>query len=300
MVVVDADTAVVADTATLHLEVEAGATAASLEPTFTDTVDAQGPGTLPWPVRLALVPRDDDDARLFRVRVEARDADGDPVVHTRVRSGYVQGHTKLLALWLEDACRDVDCDADERCVDATCTSEAIDPTDLPDYEPDAPDGGAPECSADPDCAHLDSTEQVGDRFSCCRDENRCTCRLDRHVTHACEGGQCVGSSTQTLTYSDCESCSQDDHTCHDGSCVPEGDVQCSSSEDCPEREACDLDTASCRNVDEEGWCGLCEPDCTCPGDLHCEDGIWQCTGCEPVVTPCPDGTTCLLGVCEPI
>jgi hypothetical protein len=143
MVVVDAEPGVRADAATLRIDVEGGATLGELAQSFSDTV---GPG-VPWPVRIALVPEGNDARRVFRIHAEARDGDGVTVVRTQVLSGYVEGRTKLLEVWLEDACRGVACGSGERCLGGACVDEAVDPTTLPDL-PDVPADAGTDAGSD--------------------------------------------------------------------------------------------------------------------------------------------------------
>jgi hypothetical protein len=143
MVVVDAEPGVRADAATLRIDVEGGPTLGELAQSFSETV---GPAVA-WPVRVALVPEGNDARRVFRIHAEARDGGGVTVVRTQVLSGYVEGRTKLLEIWLEDACRGVACGTGERCLGGACVDEAVDPTTLPDL-PDVPADAGTDAGSD--------------------------------------------------------------------------------------------------------------------------------------------------------
>ncbi len=83
-----------------------------------------------------------------RIIVEGRDARGAPLVSRRAVTGFVAGRTRVLRLYLAEACRMMTCPSQEACDRAgTCVAERVDPADLPDAVmpgdelPRSPDAG---------------------------------------------------------------------------------------------------------------------------------------------------------------
>ena len=122
------------------------------------------------------------------------------------------------------------------------------------------------------------------------------------------GGDCAGSQlcidgfcqepSGCSSPSDCPT----GYDCQGGQCVPPQTGQsCNDIDDCPPGTQCDPATNTCTELGGD-FCGLCNPDCTCPGDLVC-DGGFICVGCQfELLDPtggCPDGNLCLDGVCFP-
>ncbi len=104
------------------------------------------------PIQVALVPKDGDSDRLFRVSATALDG-STPFAVIRARSGYVAEKTVRLRLVLYDACEDVLCEVDQTCDEAgACVAEeAVDPCSLQTIDggvacPGAMDGGTPDGS----------------------------------------------------------------------------------------------------------------------------------------------------------
>lgn len=138
MMLLHAEPSVAADTASLRVEVESGRSLTDLDSVFGDLLRRP----IAWPIRLALVPRENDARRPFRVRVSALDSEGRVIVTSKILTSYVSGRTKLFELWLEESCRGVECGENERCRTAVCIDEYVDPTELPEFTPGPMDSGA--------------------------------------------------------------------------------------------------------------------------------------------------------------
>ena len=100
---VRAEAAVVSNTARLEVHIFGRAGSDTAWAPVDDI--AVNPAFFPYDV--ALVPRDDDATRQFRVDVVAVDAGGATVVTDRLSGGYVEGQTLLVELLLEASCRAV-------------------------------------------------------------------------------------------------------------------------------------------------------------------------------------------------
>ncbi len=115
----------------------------------------------------------------------------------------------------------------------------------------------------------------------------------------CEDGVCQAPSDCSAD-SDCPS----GFSCEGGTCEPPAAGQSCDPTDpgsCPDGQICNEDS-ECEDLGGGLGCGLCNDDCTCPGDLTC-DADFICTGCEfELLDPtggCPNGF-CLDGICIPI
>jgi hypothetical protein len=109
MAVVDADEGVRRDTARLRIVIRSGA--AFEEVRLDQTIGGEG-RPIAWPVRIALVPQDDDASRTFEVEAEALSSTNVRNGIVRARSGYVPRRTKELAgvparrrTWRPNRCR---------------------------------------------------------------------------------------------------------------------------------------------------------------------------------------------------
>ena len=131
VVVIDADATIRAQTASVRLEVWR----------FDDTrrgVRLNEPvgmgGSVPWPFQTVLTPLNNDATRRYEVSATAIDSMGRTLVVSRAISGYTPGDTRVLRLFLEDACR-VErapvCDATAVCNGGVCAPIFREPSGLP-------------------------------------------------------------------------------------------------------------------------------------------------------------------------
>lgn len=80
------------------------------------------------PLRIPLVPLDNDASRAWRAHVEAFDEDGRKFNEVRAISTYVADHVFEVRLRLDDLCVDLlTCAEDETCRRGTCTDAHVDP-----------------------------------------------------------------------------------------------------------------------------------------------------------------------------
>ncbi len=235
-----------------------------------------------WPVHGWLRPSGQDASRRFLVVVRGYAStvcDGAPLVAARVESGWVEGASRLLEVWLLEACLerpacgqpDPGSDCPPECAPRQLASE-----DLPAIGPPG-DGGLGD-AAEPECR---SADECLDEFACTQDR--------------CVAGRCVHDA--------------DHSACDSGKyCDPmRGCVACLRDADCA-AGAPPCIVPRCI----EGVCDLSEPkpdgtDCTDPTDCTtgvCAAGMCQATGPSPDGNACSDDDVpetedaCMGGVCR--
>ncbi len=114
---------------------------------------------LSWPVRVPIIPLNNDGTRVYRLEVTALGGAGATIVNAVAISGFVQGETRLLEIHLGTACRTAPtCMSNQTCRLGICRPAFVSPTSLPVYE--IPDAGPP----------IDG--QVGDAANVCGDRRR--------------------------------------------------------------------------------------------------------------------------------
>lgn len=183
-----------------------------------------------------------------------------------------------------DECNtDGDC-PDGECIDDVCVDDSNDGT-----------VNAGECTTDADCSHEDASCEDGQcTVSMNQPENQDTnngdqCNLTSgdcsEPTPMLDAGEC--ECVECLSEFDC-----DDGDCVDGICETTTGGECSDNYDCPDAHICIIEEEECESF-EEGQCGMCNDDCTCPGSLEC-DGAF-CRGCEIGEGDCPDDQDCYPG-----
>jgi hypothetical protein len=99
-----------------------------------------------WPVRVALVPRDGDAARVFEISASTFDADGEWLAVARLITGYVADEVRYVRLVVQASCIGVSCEELENCSAGVCGDAWMDPNGLAafDGQRDAPlSGGGP-------------------------------------------------------------------------------------------------------------------------------------------------------------
>lgn len=156
MVFLRAEPGVMERTTRLDVEVLGGAPgeARALRETVTYTTASSSEFfSLRWPRRVALVPEGGDPTREFAVVARAQDAE-DEFARAEVVSGYLDGETLTLDVWLRDACIDQACGDGLTCERGTCVEAApVDPCSLTRLE----DGTVPEgCTPEEDAGRPDA------------------------------------------------------------------------------------------------------------------------------------------------
>ncbi len=256
-----------------------------------------------WPVRYAIAPQDRDPSRLWRFEATALDG-ADAFVITRAISGYTEGETEQVVLFLRDSCIDRLCEADLNstcdpislgCMDATLADGERRP-----YQ----DGG---------------TYDAGERDACmsdadCDDDLECTVDL-------CAGGLCLHRESDAL----CPTPACGSASCNAGICeITPRDADCDDGLDCTV-DACRAD-GTCGATPDNARCtaasgGVCDATDGCQYDTcdtttcfpqGCLDGVCDgntcrrpsiCTATEMccagacVADRCDDGLDCTLDAC---
>ncbi len=165
-----------------------------------------------WPFKLALVPRDGNAAREYRVTVEAVDEQDEPIAAARIVSGFVPGERRRVRIVIEDACIDEPLceDLEETChlqpgaAAVACTNAYVDPAqlgrdealDLRDVLDDRPgtDAGIDDAGADGAVVDGGPTVDAGPLVPCgsidggCDPLTKCMQVDDRAVCGPCPAG----------------------------------------------------------------------------------------------------------------
>lgn len=321
MVIVDAEPGVRAEAVAARVTVTGG-TAAPTMVRHEETVG--GPGSpIQFPIRLAVVPAEDDAARVFAVQVEALGRTGLRAASVRAESGFLEGRTLELRLLLEDCCLAMDC-GPQTCRGCACADPRVPPETLPELVADAgaaPDAGPRDAGAGdagPRDASFDgaSAEDAGphdagpldagpgdagarDGGADPRDAGAgCAGRADGSscgpTTQRCCGGACVDVATDALHCGACnDPCEAARPFCADRVCV-----ECRDAADCDDFVDCTDDRCA-------AGLGTCvhELDSTrCPIGTVCE-GAPLCTGSgcgfegAPNGVPCGGGDICACFMC---
>lgn len=116
----------------------------------------------------------------------------------------------------------------------------------------------------------------------------------------CEDNRCVPSPSCTADPGVCPA----GFECVADQCEPKSGVSCdvNNPDSCEEGFFCDPATSTCVAAGGDLGCGLCNPDCTCDGNLVCDGFL--CSGCTPFLDDCPNGQLCLPltneGICLPL
>jgi hypothetical protein len=311
---VDAEAGVREQTASVYLRIErrTGDDGAELELVFEHV--AQAP--IAWPLKLVLVPKAGDGARLYAIRAEARDEAGEPFVTAQLRSGFVPGERRYVQLLLTDVCRAVAaCREHETCHEGGCLDALVDARDFGSTRGAAPNagelaarsahndggragenGGSAGSSGSPvtggagggggagaDC--LPGNKRcVGDELQRCDDD-----QTGFVFDEACAPGLCDDVGDQ------CDLCSPGAPSCANGErrrCNPEGQDYVA--------DPCPRPASECREVSCSGAGSCVESDkaadspCTLTGAQFC-DGAGACVECNRDAQ-CASGH-CLDGHC---
>ena len=322
-VVVDAEDAIAEQTKRLEFRVWGGSGRDGAELSLRLTEELRPDSG--FPVRLALVPLDQDATRVYRVEVNAYDAQEERVATIRALSGYRQGQSLRLDLLFEDRCARVQCDdLAQTCRAGECMDAQRDVGDLMPLEPPAPiDAGADAPMNDEDAGSCTDDAECDDGLDCtadgcsengvcafapddarCDDEIECTidscdpetgCTAEPSDTACDDGVACTVDRCDPETGCAFEPtdalCEQDDNPCTVARCTPAGCV----AE--PVEGACD-DGNFCNGTDQcvDGTCGGHSGN-PCMGDTVCDAERGACVGCA-TDSDCPSDIVGEFGACD--
>ncbi len=170
------------------------------------------------PLDVAIVPADGDASRRFELVASVVDLNLATLTQTRVISGFVEGRTMQLDVWLSDGCLGVECPAGQSCFeDGACVDAHVDTSALHDFAP-RPDTAPFDAGTDAgtfDAGPPMEREGGTPRPTCastaeCDDSNPCT-------DDACDAEHCTYRAN-TGSCDDGAGCTRDD-ACHEGECV---------------------------------------------------------------------------------
>ena len=160
MVYVVAEPAVLAESETIRIRIESDAD--DTEP-FEESVEIADASL---PLRVAVVPKDNDASRTFVLVAQARSTSR-LIATASLRTGFVEGKTLAITLLLSDACRATTCSAGEtceasgRCVDHNRPPETLTPFD--EFDAGAPmDAATPVDTGEEDSTIADSSMDTGE------------------------------------------------------------------------------------------------------------------------------------------
>ena len=94
-----------------------------------------GPAQFVIPISFGIVPVGGDARRLVTVDVQGIDGADVPLVSRRAITGFIEGQTLLLPMYLTRACVAVVCPAGQTCTERGCVNEIIPPSELPRIRP---------------------------------------------------------------------------------------------------------------------------------------------------------------------
>ena len=211
-----------------------------------------------WPVRIVLTPLDGDATRLYRIEVTAR-AGEMYLAQAVVVSGYVEGRTLWLRVYIDSACLDVHpCeDESQTCVAGICVDARRPAEELSEWGTGRVDGG----TVSPVCARA---EQCDDGVACTLDE--------------CRSGACVHEARDDFC-----------RVAPDGRCDPVRDCQYDVCDEATTCVAAPCQTAVCNGTE-------CERTNHCTAGQTCCAGECEALGCDDG-NPCTDDT-CGASGCE--
>ncbi len=292
------------------------------EETFTTfSVNARGAAMtseVELPFSFGVVPTGGDASRRVAVIIEGfrTDPSGTPIVTRRANTGFLEGKTLLLPMFLYASCVDVDCmSADLTCIDGRCESARADPAGLHEVVPghefddagatpitdgggmDArlPDAGAPEGgtldAGLPDAGPIDGGPTGCTDSAECDDHDPC------NGVETCTGGECLAGTAPscddgvTCTVDSCSG-SGCQHVTNDGACTAGPGGRCDVMLDC-QYTTCDGATCTA------GPCqsAMCDAGGVCRRMTTCAAGEMCCGGtCAPA--GCNDGNPCTIDSCE--
>ena len=242
----------------------------------------------------------------------------------------------------DDCSDDTECDPGEECEDGSCVDDGSGGGDDCELDPGMCEGATPyldenacecvecqmtsHCTGDDVCQNGSCVDDGGGSSNDSPGPAECdtTCSQDQPGTCGGDTPYCIDDCcVECIGSADCPGseicednfcsipggCSNDadcpsGYECDGGNCAPPdtgGSCDPDDLDSCPDGQICNQN-GECEGVGG-GDCGMCDPDCTCPGDSVC-DGF-MCTGCDEmgIITgsdDCPDGQECLFGICMPL
>jgi hypothetical protein len=295
---VDAEDSIRDDIDALLVTVRGGPSAGELDTMLTDVLTEPE-----YPVRVTVLPRDEDATRRFEVVVIARGAGGRIIGRQSARGRFLPGQRTHISLLLEECCLDVAsaCSADESCRSCECVPIVdVDPTEdagIPSDDdagrdayvaPDAgSDAGPVRCATSAECPARDCEEAT------CNPDGTCTYRALCDAGAVCCGGVCAPNcdcferrrgEVCRAQRGDCDVA----ETCDGRSQVCPADGVAGLAVECrPSTGTCDV-ADRC-----DGFSRDCTPDERAPLGTTCAGG--SCDGLGSCVSGCPEGAPCATG-----
>lgn len=136
VVVVDTDYAVPEELAEIRARIEApDGTEVSAASFALTGADQPQPTRFVVPLSFGVVPVDGDASRRLEVIVSGMDPEGRRLVVRSARTGFIEGRTLRLPMFLLRSCESVECGEGQTCDEGVCVPNEIDPMDLDPVDP---------------------------------------------------------------------------------------------------------------------------------------------------------------------
>lgn len=136
VVLVDSDMNVPSELATVNVVVsDASGREVTSRPFALAEVSSAGSAQYALPLSFGVVPQGGDVSRRVDVVVSGLGPDDTTLVSRRARTGFVEGQTSLLRMFLARSCRGVVCGGNQTCTETGCVSYDVPPMSLPSIEP---------------------------------------------------------------------------------------------------------------------------------------------------------------------
>jgi formylglycine-generating enzyme required for sulfatase activity len=262
-----------------------------------------GSGSFALPLKVLVMPLDDDPARVVTVEAWVCDNPGCPVaaqplVEQRAIFSFVAGEQRELLMFLSDVCRGMRCKSPlETCRGRVpgCQSARVEASLLPVAGQSPPQDAAPLSDVPRDDAAVD----VSDAAARC---NGATCLSNER----CCDGSCVDVQSNNLQCGACMAPCGPRQTCRDGQChCPEGMDVCNGlcadrmtdtencgacGRRCQGAESCVAGNCTCADRGPESLERLCGAQC-----IRSAADTENCGGCG---RQCIAGGRCVAGRCE--
>lgn len=278
LVDIQADEFVSDELASIELLVEGGPPGGAIDTTFSDTRRAP----FVFPMRVTILPMNDDATRVFSVRVIGRTATNEIIGRQRIRGRFSENMTTRVDVVLEDCCASVahTCSDDQTCTECACRAVGVvTPSDAGTGDATVPDGGI---------AELDASEDREAGPSPGSDAGRTTCPPASCMALPCETAvlDCSGATPRCIRER-----------------RPAGTLCRRSAGPCDVPEFCDGEAPRCPDDMRQPTTHTCRTEGVtpeCSRDGFCDGVSVTCADVLPDGSSCGPCQQCSGGVCDTV